>query len=92
MREDHNTQLEVGRARLLGGTLAIVAVVALALRLWQWSRDGQFSSSRFVLPVGTFLLALPHLIAPGNRRAYEVASALFILLIIADFVMSGLDH
>ena len=73
MQKNNYEGLDTGRARLLGCILAFVGTIALVMRLWEWWREGHFPQSGFALPLGAIVLALAHLVAPGNRRVYQLA-------------------
>jgi hypothetical protein len=92
MRNSSHLGPDTGRARLLGGILAVVGTAALAMRLSDWSREGHFPRSGFALPLGAFVLALAHLLAPADRRVYQIASALFVLVMIVDLLISALGR
>jgi hypothetical protein len=92
MGKNNYQGLDTGRARSLGFILAFVGTVALAMRLAEWWREGHFPKSGFALPLGAIVLALAHILAPANRRAYHLALALFVLVIIVDLLISLLSR
>ena len=42
------------------------------------------------MPVGAGVLALAHLLAPGNRKVYQLASILFTVVMIVALLLSFL--
>ena len=90
MRQNNKRGIDKDVARLFGGILAFVVTANLALRLWEWRSEGHFSCRGVALPVGAFVLALAHLLAPGNRRVYQVATVLFIIVLIADLLIDAI--
>lgn len=92
MQKDTYRRLDLGQAHWLGGILACVATVALAMRLSEWWRTGHFPKSGFALPFGAIVLALGLFLAPSNRRASQLMFALFVLVIIVDLLISFLSQ
>jgi len=92
MQKNEGLWISATHARVFGSLLAFVAAATLAIQLWEWWHQGHFRLRDLAMPIGATVLGLAHLLAPGNRKVYQLASILFTVVMIVGLLLSFLDY
>ena len=92
MQKNEGLWISATHARVFGSILAFVATATLAMQLWEWWHQRPFRLRDLAMPIGATALALAHLLAPGNRKVYQLASILFAVVMIVALLLSFLGH
>lgn len=88
MQKNEGLWISATHARVFGSLLAFAATATLAMLLWEWWHQGHFRLRDLAMPIGAGVLGLAHLLAPGNRRIYQISSILFTVVMIAALLLS----